>query len=151
MITEQWVGPLVAVDVAFVEDGDTVYSASVPIPAGATIHDIKVRSTVLWDDGTSASLTVGDESDADGYFTAVDLKATDLLVGEEINFVQTGGCEGAYLDTTTGERSAMYKASGGRVVAAIAAAGGDGSAGRSRMTVVYSSPPNAQGAIGTSP
>lgn len=112
------------------------YTASVTVPAGALILDIKVWSTVLWNAGTSSLMDVGDVTDPDGWFTQIDLQATDLLVGEEINFIQTGGKEGAYLSLTTGKRTAAYSASA-RVVSGIIVQTGTGTAGRSFMTVHY--------------
>jgi hypothetical protein len=128
--------PVCAQEVAFTQtSGNGTYTGSITVPAGATILDIKVRSTALWT-GTSAALIVGDVADDNGWFDAVDLKATDLLVGEEINFVQTGGKEGAYLNLTTGARSAAYSASA-RVVSGIITQVGTGTAGRTRLLVIY--------------
>jgi hypothetical protein len=132
-------GLVVAEEVAFTEAGAGTYTGSVTVPAGATILDIKVGSTVLWAAATSAAMDVGDATDPNGWFAAINLKATDLLVGEEINFVQTGGKEGAYLSTTTGLRSAAYSASA-RVVSGIIVSEGAGTAGRTRMTVIYALP-----------
>lgn len=120
--------------------GAGTYTGSVTVPAGAIIHDIKVWSTVLWTATTSALMDVGDATDPDGWFTQVDLKATDLLVGEEINFVQTGGQEGAYLSTTTGKRSAAYSASARVVSGIVVTVGAAGNAGRTFMLVNYSLP-----------
>lgn len=115
------------------------YTASVTVPAGALIVDIKLWSTALWTAGTSATGKVGDATDDDGWFTAVNMKATDLLVGEEINLIQTGGKEGAYLSLTTGLRSAAYAAAA-RVVSCIVTTVGTGSAGRSFFAVLYTLP-----------
>lgn len=112
------------------------YTGSVTVPAGALILDIKVWSTVLWNAGTSSLMDVGDVTDPDGWFTQIDLQATDLLVGEEINFIQTGGKEGNYLSLTTGKRTAAYSASA-RVVSGIIVQTGTGTAGRSFMSVHY--------------
>ena len=112
------------------------YTGTVTVPAGALITDIKFWSTVLWNAGTSSTLKIGDAADDDGWFTGVDLQATDLLVGEELNFIQTGGKEGAYLSLTTGKRSAAYSASA-RAVAAIITQVGTGTAGRSFFSVHY--------------
>lgn len=129
---------VVAAEVTFTETaGAGTYTGSVVVPAGATIVDIKVRSTALWDTQTSATMEVGDGTDPDGWFTGVDLKATDLLVGEELNFVQTGGKEGAYLSLTTGARTAAYSASARTVSGIITTVGATGSAGRTRMMVLY--------------
>lgn len=132
---------VVAEEVTFTETtGAGTYTGSVNVPAGATIIDIKVRSTALWDTATSATMKVGDAADDDGWFTGINLKATDLLVGEEINFVQTGGKEGAYLNTTTGARSAAYNAAAVVISGIVTTVGASGSAGRTRMVVIYAVP-----------
>lgn len=126
-----------AVEVTFTETtGAGVYTGSVSVPAGSTIEDIKIRSTALWTAATSATLKVGDVADDDGWFTGVDLKATDLLTGEELNFVQTGGKEGAYLVLATGARAA-YSASARVISGIVTTVGASGSAGRTRMVVFY--------------
>lgn len=117
--------------------GAGTYTGTVTVPAGALIVDIKVWSTVLWTATTSATLKVGDAGDDDGWFTAVNLKATDLLVGEELNFVQTGGKEGVYLATATGTRSAAYSASARAVAGIVTTVGAAGNAGRTFMAVEY--------------
>jgi hypothetical protein len=58
----------------------------VSVPAGATILDIIVNGVALWNNAGACTLKVGDVADDDGYFTAVDLKATDLLAGESLSF-----------------------------------------------------------------
>jgi hypothetical protein len=117
--------------------GAGTYTGSITVPAGALILDIKAWSTVLWTATTSATLKVGDATDDDGWFTGVNLKATDLLVGEELNFIQTGGKEGAYLSLTTGLRSAAYSAAARVVSFIVTTVGAAGSAGRTFGAVVY--------------
>lgn len=130
-----------AAEVTFTETtGAGVYTGEITVPAGATILDIKTRSTALWTATTSALMDIGDAGDPDGWFTQIDLKATDLLVGEEINFVQTGGKQGAYLNTTTGARSAAYSASARVISGVVTTVGAAGNAGRTRMMVVYTLP-----------
>jgi hypothetical protein len=72
-----------------------VYSASFDVPADAVLVDVIVHGTALWTAGTSAILIVGDAVDDDGIFTAVNLKATDLLAGESISLALSGGKYGA--------------------------------------------------------
>jgi hypothetical protein len=124
-------------EVTFTETaGAGVYTGSVTVPAGATILDVKVRSTALWTAATSANMKVGDVAVDDGFYTGINLKATDLLVGEEINFINTGGKEGSYIVAATGYRTAYSSAA--RVVSGIiTTVGGSGTAGRTRMQVVY--------------
>jgi hypothetical protein len=130
--------PVEAALVSYTENGAGTYTGSVVVPAGALIHDIKVWSTVLWTAATSAVMKVGDTDD-DGWFTGIDLKATDLLVGEEINFENFGGKQGVYLVAATGLRSAAYSASA-RTIAGIVTSVGAGTAGRTFMLVTWSKP-----------
>ncbi len=135
-----------AVSVAFVEDGSgTTYTGTVPIPAGSFLWDVQFRSTVLWD-GTSAALDVGDDDDANGYFAAINLKATDLLVGEILSITNSenwGGKQGVYLVAATGLKSATYYATVNNIIAVVTPGAADGSAGRSFLHVLYSTTVNA--------
>ena len=143
-------GAVVSKQVAFVENGaGTSYVGTVPLPAGAMLHDIQFVTGVLWD-GTSATLKVGDDDDDDGYFTGVNLKATDLLVGEQLNISNAenwGGANGAYLVAATGRKGqatadapAGFYTTANNIIATITPGAADGSAGRSYMTVTYSVP-----------
>jgi len=130
---------------SFTESAATTYTATVEIPAGAVVQDICFTSTVLWG-GTSASLGVGDDDDADGWFTTVDLKATDLLVGEVICAADDGawgGVDGAYLTTagrrgrtTAGVDSGWYYGAASEVIFVITA-GTPSTTGRSFGWVTY--------------
>ena len=42
-------------------------------------------------------MDVGDVADPNGYYAAINLKATDLLAGESISFALAGGKAGAYI------------------------------------------------------
>ena len=139
-------GLVVAEEVLFTEAGAGTYTGSVTVPAGATILDIKVRSTALWTAATSAAMDVGDAADPNGWFAGIDLKATDLLVGEEISFDQTGGQQGDYLNNTTGLRAAAYAATA-RVITGSVVSVGAGTAGRTRMLVVYTLPASVSNAV----
>ena len=129
-------------EVTFTETANSgTYTGSVTVPAGSTIHDIKFRSTALWTASTSATLNVGDGGNASGWYASINLKATDLLVGEELNFTQAGGKPGSYLDLTTGKRSAAYVGVATTISGVVTTVdAGSGTAGRSRMLVVYSVP-----------
>lgn len=132
---------ILAKEATFAETtGAGTYTGSVVLPAGATLLDIKLRSTALWTATTSAIMKIGDVADDDGWFTAIDLKAIDLLVGEDINFDQTGGKQGAYLNNTTGARSAGYNAASVTISGIITTVGAAGTAGRTRMIVLYYPP-----------
>lgn len=132
-----------AVEMTFTEDGKTTYTADVTIPANSWIIDIQVHAVALWDDGSSASLIVGDVGDPDGYFTAVDLKATDLLAGEGVGRGLTGGTEGA--DWGGGEAAGDHFdrnfLSTTRVFSGVVTTGAqDGTTGRTRVLIVYITP-----------
>ena len=139
---------LVSQEVTFTEDGDTTYTGTVNVPAGATIVNIIVNAVTLWDDGTSAALIVGDETDDNGFFDAVNLKATDLLAEQSIDFAKTGGKEGAYLVGTATHWTDRYRAAARTVVGKVTTGGQDGSAGETRMTVIYSLPETVIAATG---
>lgn len=129
----------IAVERTFTETtGAGTYTATVPLPAGATLLDVIVNGVALWDATTSAVLIVGDATDPDGYYTAVNLKAIDLLAGESISFELAGGKAGAYIANS--QVSPRYAAAARSVVGVVTTVGAAGSAGRTRMTVVYSAP-----------
>jgi hypothetical protein len=126
----------------------TSYTASFVIPPGAILLDIQVIGRVLWD-GTSASLKVGDAADDDGYFAGVNLKATDLVIGEMLSISEEslwGGKNGAYLVSATGRRGptssnfSLSYVAGGTITAIVTPGAADGSAGRTDVVVVYALP-----------
>jgi hypothetical protein len=132
-------------EIAFTEDtqsGAGTYSGSVAIPAGSWIENIIVVNNVLWNDGSSASLEVGDDTDPNGYFTAVDLAATDLIANQTIDFSnRDGGVGGVYLTEGTSTHTlARYYASADNITANVAVGDGDGTAGRTRVFVVFGKP-----------
>lgn len=55
---------------------DSTYTATLVVPAGYTVYDVLVGSTVVWNAATSASLVVGDADDPNGYIEATDVKTT---------------------------------------------------------------------------
>lgn len=140
-------GNIVTKMVAFTENAtNTTHTGSVVLPAGAWLHNIQVLSGALWAAGT-ATMKVGDTADDDGYFVGIDLKATDLLVGEVLDTSPStswGGKEGAYLVAATGRRGptssnfAKYYAAGS-TISGIVTVGTPGSTqGRTYMAVTYS-------------
>jgi len=132
--------PVVVQEVLFTETtGAGVYTGSVDIPAGATILNVRVRNTVAWTATTSATLIVGDNADPNGFYDAINLKATDLVVGEELNFDNLGGKPGLYLVAATGHRDA-YRATATKVTGEVTTVGAAGNAGRTRMIVEYCLP-----------
>ena len=142
-----FVGGLNASTVLFTESNAGTYNGTVDLPAGAIVQDIIVHAVALWTAGTSATMVVGDYDadgdpvDADGFFDGVNLKATDLLAGESINFSHTGGQEGAYLDSPASGAHVeeRYSATARSIVGTVTSVG-NGTAGRTLMTVVYTVP-----------
>lgn len=145
-------GLMVTKIVPFIENAtNTIHTGTVPIPAGSWLHDIQVTSSVLWTGGT-ATMKVGDSVDDDGFFTGVDLKATDLLVGEVLSMRQGsidtdglwGGKQGAYLVAATGRRGpqstnfGMYYAAGSNITGIVTVGTPATTAGRTFMVVSYS-------------
>lgn len=124
-------------EVLFTENGEGTYTGSVSVPAGATILDIIVNGVVLWASGTSATMKVGDAGNDAGYFTGVNLKATDLLAGESISFESAGGKAGAYIANS--QVSPRYSASA-RTISGIVSSVGAGTTGRTRMVVIFALP-----------
>jgi hypothetical protein len=131
--------PVEAAEVTFTETtGAGTYTGSVNIPAGATVLDIIVNGVALWTATTSATLKVGDVADDDGYFVGVDLKATDLLAGESLSFALAGGKAGAYIANS--QVSPRYSASARVISGIVTTVGAAGSAGRTRMVVIWTIP-----------
>lgn len=119
------------------------YSGSVTLPAGAHLQDILVEGVALWDNGTSATMIVGDGADDDGYYTAVNLKATDLLAGESISFALAGGKAGAYIANS--QVSPRYSASERTITASVTTVGTAPTTGETRVLVIWSQPsPNSR-------
>lgn len=108
----------------------------VAIPAGATILDIRVHAIDLWNAGTSAALIVGDTADPNGFYDAVDLKATDLLAEEELNFADSLEI-GVYL---TAQKRDAFRAAATNVTAEITLVGTAATTGKLRIIVIYANP-----------
>jgi hypothetical protein len=129
---------VIAKEYTFTETaGAGTYTATCALPAGATLHDIIVNGVALWDNAGTATMIVGDTDD-DGYYIGVNLKATDLLAGESLSFALAGGKAGAYIANS--QVSPRYSATARDIVGKIVTSSTGGSAGRTRMTVVYSVP-----------
>jgi len=118
-----------------------VYTATVDVPAGAWLLEVAVHAVALWDTATSATGKVGDVADDDGIFTAIDLKATDLLAGETISASggrnTAGGKQGADLTADTWNRRYLATV---RAISLIVTTVGSGTAGRTRLLVAYTDP-----------
>lgn len=138
-IIEGAISRIVSQELTFTETtGAGTYTGNVAVPAGATLLDIIVNGVALWDTATSATLIVGDGTDPDGYYTGVNLKATDLLAGESISFALAGGKAGAYIANS--QVSPRYAAAARTISAVVTTVGASGSAGRTRMVVIYCDP-----------
>jgi hypothetical protein len=120
--------------------GSGVYTAAVTIPAGATLVDIQVNGIAVWDNAGNATGKVGDASDDDGWYTGINMKATDLAAGEIIRFSSSGGKEGVYLVQATGLLSAAYSASARVISMVVTTTSTGGTAGRTRLVVLYANP-----------
>ena len=119
------------------------YTGSVTVPGNSWLLDIKIWNDVYWLAGTSATMKVGDAATSDGWYTGIDLKATDIVAGAEaevIDFNNPGGQEGAYLVTATGERAEMYAATARVITGLVTTVGTTNTAGRTRMMVIYTDP-----------
>lgn len=139
--TDEGVVPIVVERVISFDDGSAaaagVYTmVPVAIPAGATILDIRVHGIDLWNAGTSAALIVGDTADPNGFYDAVNLKATDLLAEEELNFADSLEI-GVYL---TGQKRDAYRAAATNVTAEITTVGTMATTGETRIIVTYANP-----------
>ena len=127
--------------VLFTEAGAGTYTGTVALPAGAVVVDIIVHAIALWAAAVSAAMIVGDTDNDNGFFDAVDLKATDLLAAESISFAQTGGKEGADLDDPAAGAHVRrrYLATARNIIGKVVSVGA-GTTGRTLMTVVYTVP-----------
>ena len=127
----------------FVENGAGTYTADFVIPAGSEIYDIVVTAEALWTAATSAALVVGEVADPDGFLASVNLKATDLLAGESISLQSTqvrGGNTGAYLTVGTSTHVGPRYSASERTITATVTSVGAGTAGRTRVSVLYFAP-----------
>ena len=129
-------GLVVAKEVFYVETGAATYTGAIVIPAGAWITDIIVQNVAEWTAGTSAVMEVGDGDDPDGFYTDVNVKATELLIGQTISFAKTGGVEGAYFAGSATHINGLYNAAARTITGTIVSVGA-GTAGRTRMLVQY--------------
>lgn len=131
--------PVVAKRGNFAETaGAGTYTWAMTLPANAVLLDIIVHATSVWTATNSAALEIGDGGDPDGFYTAVNLKATDLLAGESLSFAQAGGKEGAYIANS--QVSKRRDPSDRTITATVVTVGAAGNGGATSVTVVYSLP-----------
>jgi len=144
-------GELVCEEMYFLQAANNTggtYTAAVTVPADSWLIDIIVYGQALWNSATSATLKIGDASTTDGYFTAVDLLANDLLADETLSFDNPGGKEGAYIVTATGLRNKMWAATERVITGVVTEATTTVVAtGKTRVLVVYSTTSNAGSAV----
>lgn len=134
-------GEVVVEEITFAEAGGALtYTGTVAIPAGATVLDVIVRNTALWTNGTSASLVIGDDDDANGYVEATDVKAAPTA---DTN----GAGQGISTRLSLGATAGAYKGGGGKycaaaktITATITTGAGAQTAGRTRVLVEYALP-----------
>lgn len=140
-------GGAVGQSVIFAETATGVlHTATIPIPANATLLDIQVSGGVAWGAG-AAVLDVGDTADPNGYFASVNLKATDLLAGEVLSVAGStanwGGRNGAYLVASTGQRGPTSSnfgtryIAGSNIIATVTVTTPSVTTGRTYLTVFY--------------
>ena len=115
-----------------------VYSISTVIPAGSYILDVQVHADTLWDNGTSATLIVGDSDDPDGFYTGVNAKATDLIANEVLSFGHDGGKLGAYITDDNGVMT-QYSSSARTITAKMTTVGAT-TAGKTRFVIIWAKP-----------
>ena len=134
-------GRMLYEEVTFTEtSGSGVYTGSVTVPPKSWLLDVKVYPVALWDNSGTAVFKAGDAATSDGWFTGINLKATDLIAGtnaEVLDFNNAGGKPGGYLVANTGERAVMYAATARVVSGVITTNNTGGSTGRTRMVVIY--------------
>ncbi len=139
-------GAILQQEFTFTEAGAAgTYTGTITIPANSWLLDIKIYNLIYWTAGTSALMDVGDADDPDGWFTQINLKATDIVDhsggnAEVIDFNNGGGKVGAYYVAATGERDMMFATTARVVTGLITTTGTTATAGRTRMLVIYTDP-----------
>lgn len=127
--------------------GNKTHTATFSIPAGATILDIWITNTVVWNSDTSATMKIGLVDD-DCFFTALDVK-TVPGAGKSINLAWPGNVGGASVPEIDGgagnqqlgaTNGFFYNASAASLAAVITDVNVSGTNGRTRVTVLYSLP-----------
>lgn len=122
-------------EVLFTEAGAGTYTGAITIPAGATVLDVIVDNQVAWDAATSAAMDVGDGDDANGFFAALDMKTLTADVNG------AGGVSSKNEDAGSGAYKGLvkrYTAEG--TISGVITSVGAGTAGRTRLFVVYALP-----------
>lgn len=125
-----------------------VYTATIPIPAGAYVLNVLASNEALWTSGTSAEMIIGDDDDDNGYLEACSVKATDLLLANQFDFVFKSDTPGAYITggTSNDASTNRYYSAANNVIAKVTTVGTVGTAGKTRILVVYCKPTKVQAA-----
>ena len=118
-----------------------VYTLKLHLPKNSYITDIIVIAVALWNAGTTASAIVGDAGDPDGFYTAVNLKATDLVADEALSFANTGGQEGAYLADSATHWTDRYTTASRIIIMELTTVGTALTTGETHMIVLYARRP----------
>jgi hypothetical protein len=133
------VGGIYTAELSFAENGAGTYTGTIAIPAGATVRDVAFRNTAVWTAATSAAMTCGDADSATGYFSSTNVKTTPAAD-------TTGAGAGLSTQLSLGASAGSFKGGAGKFYAAAGTitctitSVGAGTAGRSRLLVVYTIP-----------
>lgn len=130
-----------------------VYNFDVKLPAYAVLMDVQVVNVVAWTAGTDADFVcgfyedsdgaIGDVIDADEIWLSTSLKATDLTVGQGLNFNydSQGGVAGGFLSEGTNTHSLDAAETSDRWIrSTVTTTGTVGTAGVTLIYVVYALP-----------
>lgn len=135
-------GQLLFQEVTFTETaGAGTYTGSITVPAGAYLVDVLVHGVAVWDNAGAVSMTVGDAANTDGMFIITSLKSGgDLVAGETLGMgtALDGGETGD--DVANNSWSRRYLATERVISGVITTTSTGGSAGRTRMIVIYTDP-----------
>lgn len=128
----------------------TYSTKSIIVPKFATVIDVIVHCVAVWNAGTSATGIVGDATDDDGYYTGIDMAATDLTAGQSLSFAKTGGKEGAYCVGTATHWTTRYLTAQRNIKLKVTTVGTVPTTGETTLTVIYAwNPPSRAIAGGT--
>jgi len=146
-------GQLIEADAAGDSRAAGTYTLNVKLPAYALLMDVAVVNQTVWDAGPDADFICGlwsDDSgtidtviDADEIWLSTSLKATDLTVGQGLNFNydSQGGVAGGFLSEGTNTHTLDAAESVDRWIQfLVTTTGTAGSAGVTLVYVVYALP-----------
>lgn len=108
----------------------STYVATQVVPAGYSVVDIAVGSTVVWDAATSAALKIGDADSATGYVSSLNVKTTPAAN-------TAGGYGQRILDLNGTYKYGKYYAAAGLITMTITTNDdGTHSGGRTRILIM---------------